>query len=163
DTGRPGHHLVLNGHMDVFPADREAEGWTHDPWGGAIANGKIYGRGVADMKAGTSASIFTYYYLHRVREHLKGKLTLTAVSDGEPSGAVGNAFVRDDQAEAPGACCVSGAPCGPLPTRFGEKGPLWNEFILRTGGARGPYAHLSPSATNGAARLIVDLEELTAL
>src|SRR5262249_27087947 len=33
DTGRPGHHLVLNGHMDVFPADALAEGWTHDPWG----------------------------------------------------------------------------------------------------------------------------------
>jgi len=58
DTGRPGHHLVLNGHMDVFPADARAEGWTQDPWGGAIADGRIYGRGVADMKAGTSASIF---------------------------------------------------------------------------------------------------------
>src|SRR6476660_4771116 len=53
DTGKAGHHLVLNGHMDVFPADAQAEGWTHDPWGGAIANGRIYGRGGADMKAGT--------------------------------------------------------------------------------------------------------------
>ena len=86
DTGKPGHHLVLNGHMDVFPADAEAEGWTQHPWGGTIANGKIYGRGVADMKAGTSASIFTYHYLYRVREHLKGKLTLTAVSDEETFG-----------------------------------------------------------------------------
>src|SRR5436309_12632538 len=65
DTGKPGHHLVLNGHMDVFPADVAVEGWTQDPWGGAIANGKIYGRGVADMKAGTSASLSTFYYLHR--------------------------------------------------------------------------------------------------
>ena len=71
DTGKSGHHLVLHGHMDVFPADAKAEGWTQDPWGGAIANGKIYGRGVADMKAGTSASIFTFYYLYRVREHLR--------------------------------------------------------------------------------------------
>src|SRR5437016_9826678 len=77
----PGHHLVLNGHMDVFPVDEQHEHWTHGPWSGAIADGKIYGRGVADMKAGMSASVFTYYYLYRVRDHLKGRLTLTAVSD----------------------------------------------------------------------------------
>ena len=35
------------------------EHWTHGPWSGAIADGKSYGRGVADMKAGTSASVFT--------------------------------------------------------------------------------------------------------
>ena len=79
----PGPHLVLNGHMDVFPVDEQHESWTHGPWSGAIADGKIYGRGVADMKAGTSASVFTYYYLYRVRNHLKGRLTLTAVSDEE--------------------------------------------------------------------------------
>src|SRR5262245_55129809 len=81
DGGRPGPHLVLNGHIDVFPADEANEQWTHGPWSGAIADGKIYGRGVADMKAGTSASIFTYRYLHRLRDRLGGRLTLTAVSD----------------------------------------------------------------------------------
>ena len=40
----PGRHLVLNGHMDVFPADEQNEHWTHGPWSGAIADGKIYGR-----------------------------------------------------------------------------------------------------------------------
>ena len=78
DGAKPGKHLVLNGHMDVFPADEANEKWTHGPWSGAIADGKIYGRGVADMKAGTSASVFTFHYLYRVREHLKGKLTLYA-------------------------------------------------------------------------------------
>jgi succinyl-diaminopimelate desuccinylase len=34
---RPGHHLVLNGHIDVFPADEATEHWTHGPWSGAIA------------------------------------------------------------------------------------------------------------------------------
>ena len=47
EGARPGHHLVLNGHMDVFPADEANERWTHGPWSGAIAEGKIYGRGVA--------------------------------------------------------------------------------------------------------------------
>jgi succinyl-diaminopimelate desuccinylase len=163
DTGKVGHHLVLNGHMDVFPADVAAEGWTQDPWGGAIVDGKIYGRGVADMKAGTSASIFTYYYLHRVREHLRGKLTLTAVSDEETLGPWGARYLMEHHPEVHGDCCLNGEPSSPLTIRFGEKGPLWLKFTLRTRGAHGAYTHLSPSATKQAARLIVDLEELTTL
>ena len=163
DTGKPGHHLVLNGHMDVFPADAQAEGWTQDPWGGVIADGKIYGRGVADMKAGTSASIFTYHYLHRVREHLKGKLTLTAVSDEETFGPWGARYLMEHHPEVLGDCCLNGEPSSPLTIRFGEKGPFWIRFTLRTKGAHGAYTHLSPSATKRAARLIVDLEELTTL
>src|SRR5215203_4192686 len=62
EGGGPGGHLVLNGHIDVFPVD-ESEPWTHDAWSGDLADGKIWGRGVVDMKAGTSASIFTYRYL----------------------------------------------------------------------------------------------------
>src|SRR5919201_4255467 len=40
-TALPGPHLVLNGHMDVFPVDEQHEPWTHGPWSGAIADGKI--------------------------------------------------------------------------------------------------------------------------
>ena len=157
-----GRHLVLNGHMDVFPADEVNERWTHGPWSGAIAEGKIYGRGVADMKAGTSASIFTYCYLHRVREHLKGRLTLTAVSDEETFGPWGARYLMD-HADVHGDCLLNGEPSSPLTIRFGEKGPLWLKFTVRTRGAHGAYTHLSPSATKLAARLILDLEELTLL
>ena len=160
--GKLGRHLVLNGHMDVFPADEQNERWTHGPWSGAIAEGKIYGRGVADMKAGTSASIFTYAYLYRVREHLKGRLTLTAVSDEETFGPWGARYLMD-HAEVHGDCLLNGEPSSPLTVRFGEKGPLWLKFTVRTRGAHGAYTHLSPSATKLAARLILDLEELTAL
>src|SRR5213594_2904318 len=159
----PGRHLVLNGHIDVFPADERNERWTHGPWSGAIANGKIYGRGVADMKAGTSASIFTYAYLYRIREHLKGRLTLTAVSDEETFGPWGARYLMEHHPEVHGDCLLNGEPSSPLTIRFGEKGPLWLRFTTRTRGAHGAYTHLSPSATKISARLIVDLEELTTL
>lgn len=162
DGARPGKHLVLNGHMDVFPADEANEKWTHGPWSGAIADGKIYGRGVADMKAGTSASVFTFHYLYRVREHLKGKLTLTAVSDEETFGPWGARYLMD-HAEVHGDCLLNGEPSSPLTVRFGEKGPLWLKITVQTKGAHGAYTHLSPSATKLAAKLIIDLEELTAL
>jgi succinyl-diaminopimelate desuccinylase len=159
----PGRHLVLNGHMDVFPVDEQHEHWTHGPWSGAIADGKVYGRGVADMKAGTSASVFTYYYLYRVREHLKGRLTLTAVSDEETFGPWGARYLMEHHPEVYGDCLLNGEPSSPLTIRFGEKGPLWLKFTVRTTSAHGAYTHLSPSATKLAARLILDLDEVTTL
>ena len=163
DGARAGHHLVLNGHIDVFPADEATERWTHGAWSGAIADGKIYGRGVADMKAGTSASIFTYRYLHRLRGRLAGRLTLTAVSDEETFGPWGARYLMEHHPEVHGDCLLNGEPSSPLTIRFGEKGPLWLRFTVTTRGAHGAYTHLTPSATKIAARIILDLEELTAI
>lgn len=161
EGGAPGRHLVLNGHIDVFPVD-ESEEWTQGPWSGAVADGKIWGRGIADMKCGTSASIFAYCYLHRLRDHLKGKLTLTAVSDEETFGPWGARYLMEHHSdEVLGDCCLNGEPSGPVTLRFGEKGPLWVKFIVRTPGAHGSYTHLSPSATKIATKLIQDLEEVT--
>ena len=74
DAATPGRHLVLNGHIDVFPVADDGLGWSKDPWGGELVDGKIYGRGVADMKCGTTASIFTYIYLSRLKDLPEGKV-----------------------------------------------------------------------------------------
>lgn len=152
-----GRHLVLNGHVDVFPVG-EHEHWTHGPWSGAVASGKVWGRGVADMKCGTSASVWTYVYLHRLREHLRGRLTLTAVSDEETFGPWGARWLLEHEAETRGDCCLNGEPSSPFSIRFAEKGPLWLRFTVRTRGGHGAYTHVSESATRIAARLVADLE-----
>jgi succinyl-diaminopimelate desuccinylase len=159
EAPRPGRHLILNGHIDVFPVD-ESETWTHGPWSGALADGKIWGRGVTDMKAGTAAMVMTYRYLHRVRDQLAGKLTLTCVSDEETFGPYGARWLMANEPEVLGDCVLNGEPSSPLTIRFGEKAPLWLRFTVRTPGAHGAYAHLSESATKIAARLICDLEML---
>jgi succinyl-diaminopimelate desuccinylase len=157
----PGRHLVLNGHIDVFPVADDGHGWTKDPWGGEIVDGKIYGRGVADMKAGTTASIFTYLYLSRLKDRLKGKLTLTAVSDEETFGPYGARYLMEHHAEVHGDALLNGEPSSPFSVRFGEKGPLWLEFTVHTGGAHGAYTHASKSATKSAMALAADLEKVT--
>ncbi|WP_280537556.1 M20 family metallopeptidase [Halopenitus sp. POP-27] len=48
--------LVVNGHIDVVPAGDRAE-WTHDPYGGTVEDGRLYGRGSADMKAGVAVGM----------------------------------------------------------------------------------------------------------
>lgn len=47
--------LTINGHIDVVPAGTE---WKHDPYGGDLRDGKIFGRGSCDMKGGLAAAIF---------------------------------------------------------------------------------------------------------
>ena len=160
DCAGEGRHLVLNGHIDVFPVADNGAGWSKDPWGGEIANGKIYGRGVADMKAGTTASIFTYVYLHGLRDQLKGKLTLTAVSDEETFGPYGARYLMEHHPEVHGDALLNGEPSSPFSVRFGEKGPLWLEITVNTPGAHGAYTHASKSATKTAMAIAAELEKL---
>lgn len=160
DGGEAGRHLALNGHMDVFPVEDEAN-WTQPPWSGALVDDKIYGRGSADMKCGTTASIFTYIYLNAIRDRLKGKLTLVAVSDEETFGPWGARYLSQHHPEVFGDCCLNGEPSGMSTIRFGEKGPLWLRFHVRTRGAHGAYTHMSKSANKIAAQVMAELEKLT--
>jgi succinyl-diaminopimelate desuccinylase len=109
----PGKHLVLNGHIDVFPAGDPAN-WTHGPWSGDVADGYIWGRGAADMKCGTTASIFTYAYLHRLRDRLKGRLTLTVVSDEETFGPWGTRYLMENHPEGRSGSPSPSAPRAPM-------------------------------------------------
>ena len=162
DCKQPGRHLVLNGHIDVFPVE-EGANWSQDPWGGDLVDGRVYGRGSADMKCGTTASIFSYYYLNRIRDQLKGKLTLTVVSDEETFGPWGARYLFDHHPEIYGDCCLNGEPSSPHTVRFGEKGPLWLEFKVKTKGAHGAYTHASKSANSIAMEVIGELQKLTDL
>ena len=159
DAAKPGRHLALNGHIDVFPVG-DGEGWTRDPWGAELVDGRIWGRGACDMKCGTTASIFTFLYLRELRDELHGRLTLSAVSDEETFGPYGARYLFENHPEVFGDCCLNGEPSSPWTLRFGEKGPLWLEFTVRTKGAHGAYTHASKSATGVAAKIIGELERL---
>lgn len=155
-------HLVLNGHIDVFPVET-VEGWSQDPWDGQVA-GTVWGRGSADMKVGTTASIMTYLYLSRLAEHFAGKLTLTVVSEEESFGPNGARHLFDACPELIlGTALLNGEPSGASVVRFGEKGALWLRMTVQTPGGHGAYPHLSPNAIEKAFELIVDLKKLAAM
>jgi succinyl-diaminopimelate desuccinylase len=160
--GSEGRHLVMNGHIDVFPVG-DGHGWSHDPWGGTLADGRVYGRGACDMKAGTTASLFTYRFLHRHRRALKGQLTLTAVSDEETLGRWGSVYLLDHLPEVRGDSLLNGEPSGLYNIRFGEKGMYWLVVTVRTPGAHGAHTHHSASATKIASKIVGDLEAVIQL
>lgn len=136
DAARPGRHLVLNGHMDVFPVTDEAL------WAAEIRDGRIFARGASDMKTGTLASILTYCLLHPWREQLCGALTLTVVSDEQSGGRYGTRFLFERHAdEITGDCCLNGEPSGLGNIRFMEKGTLRFSLSAQGPGGHGGYPH----------------------
>lgn len=86
-----GPRLVLNGHLDTYPVGPR-EGWTHDPLGGELADGRIWGRGAGDMKAGVAIMVNVMRVLAAQRQKLKGELVLTLVADEETGGRLGHAM-----------------------------------------------------------------------
>jgi succinyl-diaminopimelate desuccinylase len=158
-----GPHLVLNGHIDVFPVE-DPEVWSKDPWSGEVSEGRIWGRGVIDMKCGTAALLHVYRHLHRLRDHLRGRLTLTCVSDEETVGPWGARWLMANVPDkVRGDVLLSAEATGKHAIYFAERGVFWVKVTLRTPGAHGAYGHTTPSASRLAAALIRDLEELEAI
>jgi len=86
-----GRSLLLNGHIDVVPAD-EADGWTSPPFAPEVRDGLLYGRGSCDMKGGIAAMVVAAEGLAR-RGILAGDLLVATNTDEESSGAGGVALV----------------------------------------------------------------------
>ncbi len=121
----------------------------------------VYGRGACDMKAGITASVYAYAALHDLVGELRGKATLTVVSDEESGGRLGSGWIVENVPEATGDCCINGEPSSPYTLRFGEKGILWLNVKISVPGGHGAYTHLSPNPVKIAAKMITELEALT--
>ncbi|HEV8146872.1 MAG TPA: acetylornithine deacetylase/succinyl-diaminopimelate desuccinylase family protein [Bryobacteraceae bacterium] len=84
--------LHFNGHFDVVPA---GDGWTVDPFGALLRDGKIYGRGTADQKAGIAASIFAVEAMRREGVMLHGTIEQSGTVDEESGGFAGVAWLAE--------------------------------------------------------------------
>jgi acetylornithine deacetylase len=78
-----GRSLLLNGHTDVIPV---GEGWRDDPWSATVRDGRIYGRGSADMKSGVASHIVAVELIKATGLTLKGDVLINVVVDEEVSG-----------------------------------------------------------------------------
>jgi succinyl-diaminopimelate desuccinylase len=85
-----GRTVLLNAHGDVVPP---GEGWTHDPYGGEIENGNIYGRAAAVSKCDFSTYAFAVRALEAVAKPTTGSVELLFTYDEEFGGEVGPAWL----------------------------------------------------------------------
>ena len=85
-----GATVHLNGHFDVVPAGR---GWTLDPFGGDVRDGRIYGRGACDMKSGIAAAVYAAEAIRRAAVRHGGTIEISGTVDEESGGFAGVAWV----------------------------------------------------------------------
>jgi len=85
--GDGGRSLILNGHIDTV-APGEEENWNYPPLEGTVVDGRVYGRGVADMKGGLCCAIYAAKAIIDAGVTLKGGLSIQSVI-GEEDGGVG--------------------------------------------------------------------------
>ncbi|MEE9585741.1 MAG: M20 family metallopeptidase [Nitrososphaerales archaeon] len=139
--GEKGHPiLMLNGHLDVVPPGN-TELWTVEPFGGEIRDGRVHGRGSADMKGGLAAMFLAAKALKESDVSLKGDLLLTAVVDEEVTGSGAQGLIdRGYTADM----AVVAEPTELSPVRA-HKGLLWLEISTA-----GKAVHSSRVSSRGA-------------
>lgn len=84
-NGGGGRSLALNGHIDVVPAE-PLDWWSHDPWGGTISNGRMYGRGALDMKSGLVAGLLAIQATLDAGIERRGAIVFESVIEEECTG-----------------------------------------------------------------------------
>ncbi len=111
-AGGNGPGLLILGHTDVVPV---GDGWTTDPYGGVVEDGRIYGRGASDMKGGLAAALVAMAALRGAG--LSGPVELAAVVDEEETGKGISAYVenartltRSGNTNRPGGALPGGEP-----------------------------------------------------
>lgn len=92
EGGRPGETVHFNSHIDVVEA---GQGWTHDPFAGTVAEGRVYGRGACDMKGGLAASIVAVEAILREGLDFAGAIEVSGTVDEESGGYAGVAWLAE--------------------------------------------------------------------
>ena len=96
--GAGGRTIALNAHGDVVPP---GEGWTHDPYGGEVVDGKLYGRASAVSKCDFSTYTFAVRALESLGSPLKGGVELHFTYDEEFGGELGPGWLLKNKLTKP--------------------------------------------------------------
>jgi succinyl-diaminopimelate desuccinylase len=158
EGGRPGPTLLFEGHTDVVTEGDPAD-WSVDPFGGEIRDGRLYGRGSADMKAGLAAA------LHAARAvadegPFPGRLVIAALVDEEGLMTGVKHFVAQGRAAGIDAaiCCEpeEGEVCNT------SKGAVRLRLDFHGAMAHGAMPFQGRNPNPALARFLTDLVELEA-
>ena len=145
--------LLLTGHLDTVPV---GEGWTRDPYGAEIADGRLYGRGACDMKGGLAAMLGAIFDLRARGEEPAGDVVLVAAVGEEEDSAGTRALVaRGIEAER----AVLAEPTAMQLVRA-NRGLMNFRVILKGASAHASSPALGHNAVTAAARLVIELDDL---
>lgn len=147
-TGRRGGpSLMFNGHLDVVGT----EGMRHAPFDPALRDGRIYGRGSADMKAGIAAMCAA---AARASSATTAELVITAVID-EENESLGTRALVERGIRADAAIVTEPTQLSIMPA---HRGFVWIEIELRGRAAHGSRYDIGIDAIRHAGLLLADLD-----
>lgn len=160
DTG-----LLLIGHLDTVPAG-DPSAWSHPPFAGEIADGRVYGRGAIDTKGGIAASIYALAALAQHPDALpNGRAQFIGVPD-EETGATGTLGIK--YLAARGLLAAQGAiyAYSGSDLILGHRGLVRYRVrcagqAIHTGANEWQEGSAGANAVTGMARLLLALEGLT--
>ncbi|QOT00897.1 peptidase [Brevibacterium sp. JNUCC-42] len=150
-----GRSLILNGHVDVVP-EGELNQWTQGPFSGEIVDGKLYGRGVTDMKGGNLSSLLAIQTLQKLGVRLKGDVIFQSVVEEESGGAgTLSTILRGYKADA---------ALIPEPTNLKifpkQQGSMWFRLFVRGRSAHGGTRYEGVSAIEKSMTVISRIQHL---
>ncbi|MGB3185261.1 MAG: M20 family metallopeptidase [Ornithinimicrobium sp.] len=150
--GGSGPGLLVLGHTDVVPI---GEGWTRDPCGGEVIDGRIYGRGSTDMLGGLAAAVAAMSALRATRSRLSGPVLLAALADEEQNGiGVRDWIARQQPGELVG--CVVAEPTD-LQTIIAARGACFLDITVTGLAAHAGRPGDGRNAIGGAAAVVSEL------
>ena len=100
-----GKTIALNAHGDVVPP---GEGWVHDPYGGEVVDGKLYGRASAVSKSDFASYTFAVRALESLKAQLKGTIELHFTYDEEFGGELGPGWLLKNKLTQPDLLLAAG-------------------------------------------------------
>ena len=149
--------LAWNGHLDVVPAG-DPSTWRHPPFGAEVVDGRLVGRGSADMKGGIASAFGAVSAIRRASVELAGRLELHLAADEELAGLHGTRVLLErgllDQDAA-----IVGEPTD-LNLALAERGGAWITATARGRAAHGSTPQLGVSAITSMARFLLRIEEV---
>jgi succinyl-diaminopimelate desuccinylase len=148
--------LLYNAHLDTVPVG--AEKWVHEPFNAEIDDGKIWGRGTADMKSGLAALIVAARTLAKARAPLRGDLILAATA-GEESDSLGATTLATRPDLGPVQALAIPEPSY-NDIYVAEKGAFWLELTTRGKTAHGSMPDFGRNAIMMMVALIGELEKM---
>ncbi|CUH23015.1 Succinyl-diaminopimelate desuccinylase [Jannaschia seosinensis] len=151
----PGETVHFNGHHDVVAV---GEGWTRDPFGGEVADGRVYGRGACDMKGGIATSIIAAETFADLNPDFRGAIEISATADEESGGYGGVAYLAEKGRFAHVDHVIIPEPLNKDRICLGHRGVWWAEIETKGRIAHGSMPFLGDCAVRHMGAVIEEME-----
>ena len=157
EGARPGDCVHFNSHHDVVEV---GQGWTVDPFGGEVREGRVYGRGACDMKGGLASSVIAAEAFLAACPDFRGAVEISATADEESGGFGGVAYLAERGWFAPERVqhVIIPEPLNKDRICLGHRGVWWAEIETKGRIAHGSMPFLGDSAIRHMGAVLAEME-----